>query len=65
MATTSKRQRGAKGLTRRGALKRAAVGDLLTRADGTGAAKGGAATAREAAQPAVYQHNQTDLEFLR
>jgi len=65
MAKPSKRQRGAKDLTRRGTLKKAKVGDLLTRADGTGAAKGGAVTARDAAQPAVYQHNQTDLEFLR
>jgi len=65
MATTSKRQRGAKDLNRRGALKKAEVGDLLARADGPDATKGGAVTAREAARPAVYQHNQTDLEFLR
>jgi hypothetical protein len=65
MAKPSKRQRGAKDQTRRGALKKAEVGDLLARADGPDAAKGGAVTAREAAQPAAYQHNQTNLEFLR
>jgi hypothetical protein len=46
-------------------LKKAKVVDLFAQADGTATAKGGAAIAREAAQPAVYQHNQTDLEFLR
>jgi hypothetical protein len=54
MANTSKRQRESMDLTKRGALNKAQVGDLLAKADGK--AKGGAA---------VYQHNQTDLEFLR
>jgi hypothetical protein len=52
-------------LTRQGTLKKAKVVDLLARASGPDAAKGGAVIARETAQPAVYQHNQTDLEFLR
>ena len=65
MASTGKRQRGATELTKRGAPKKAEVGDLPARAEGPDAPKGGAVTAREAAQPAVYQHNQTDLEFLR
>jgi hypothetical protein len=65
MEKPSTRRRGVKGLTRRGALKKAKVVDLFAQADGTATAKGGAAIAREAAQPAVYQHNQTDLEFLR
>jgi len=65
MANRSKRQRGAMDLTRRGALKKAEVGDLPARAEGPDAPKGGAVTAREAAEPAVYQHNQSDLEFLR
>jgi hypothetical protein len=65
MEKPSTRRRGSMDLTRRGALKKAKVVDLLVQADGTGAAKGGAVTPREAAQPAVYQHNQTDLEFLR
>jgi hypothetical protein len=54
MANTSKQQRESMDLTKRAASKKAKVGDLLARAQGQ--AKGGAA---------VYQHNQTDLEFLR
>jgi hypothetical protein len=61
MAKPSKRQRGAGRRT----LKKAKVGDLIARADEPGVAKGGAVTARAVAPPAVYQHNQTDLEFLR
>ena len=65
MAKPSTRRRGSMDLTRQGTLKKAKVVDLLARASGPDAAKGGAVIARETAQPAVYQHNQTDLEFLR
>ena len=49
--------------TERSANKGVTVGDLPARTDGTRSARGGAA--RDHAHTAVYQHNQTDLEFLR
>ena len=56
MANTPRTQRGSTDVTKRGTRKNASAGDLLPRAERGGSPKGGAA---------VYQHNQTDLEFLR
>ena len=39
--------------------------DLPARSDRTRATKGGATIAAAGQQTAAYQHNQTDLEFIR
>jgi len=62
MAKAPRQQRGSKDVTKRGA--RTNVGDLLPRAERTASPKGGAVGVQQAAPPAAYQHNQTDLEFL-
>jgi hypothetical protein len=65
MANTGERRQGPTNVTKRGARKNARVRDLLANRRRPGVPLGGAVVAREPAQPAVYQHNQTDLEFLR
>jgi hypothetical protein len=63
MAKRSKRQHESMDATKRGALKKAKAGDLLAKADRM--VKGGVAVERDLDQPSMYQHNQTNLEFLR
>jgi hypothetical protein len=63
MANTRKRQQGSTDVTKRGVRKNASVGDLLARVERSSSPTGGALGAGGAAPPAVYQHNQTDLEF--
>ena len=45
--------------------KKTNVGDLPARSDRARATKGGATIAAAGRQTAAYQHNQTDLEFVR
>jgi hypothetical protein len=49
-------------MTNRGTTKNTNVGDLPATSNRARAAKGGATAGR---QTAAYQHNQTDLEFIR
>jgi hypothetical protein len=58
IATTAPRNRGTK-------QKNTNVGDLPARRDRAWATKGGATIAAAGRQTAAYQHNQTDLEFVR
>lgn len=67
MGNKSKRrpQIGTTELTKRTAKKDVTVGDLPAKTDRTRSAKGGFTTANDHARIAIYQHNQTDLEFVR
>ena len=66
MNTRKRRQNGTTAPPNRSAKKKNAnVGDLPDRTDRTGATRGGATVAADGRQTAVYQHNQTDLEFVR
>ena len=56
IGTTAPRNRGTKNTN---------VGDLPARSNRTRATKGGATVAAAGRQTAAYQHNQTDLEFVR
>jgi hypothetical protein len=66
MTNTSRpRQNGTPDPRNRSAKKKTNVDDLPARADRTGAASGGVTIAPDGGPTAVYQHNQTDLEFVR
>jgi hypothetical protein len=51
--------------TDRSANESVTIGDLPARTDGTRPVKGGLTVASAGARTATYQHNQTDLEFVR